>query len=171
MKTIFFFLCILVSANSFAFYKLDVPFIYFSFKTKDGAPVKGVTFAYIHTYQNVSMSDGTGWIPLPSLPHYKTFSEAAVLFGNTDAKGELTFMHKIFSSANPFTKEPKVNFFSNGILDICAKKSIRMPMDQHCGVEVAESQEKGIFVNCETTLNSAELEREIETAKAECAAQ
>lgn len=96
------------------------PAVKYSFVTKDLKPIEGVELMGYLQYDILSSMDCTGFICIPSLPHWKAHSEAAVPVGTSSASGTLVIPPMTWSSEELVAKNPRLHFFTNGLLmDLC----------------------------------------------------
>ncbi len=96
------------------------PSIRYSFLTKDLKPIKGVSLMGTLQYDTLSSMDCSGFICMPSLPHWTSKSEASVEVGSSSESGILIIPQMSWSSEEIISKNPRIHYFTNGLLEnIC----------------------------------------------------
>jgi len=81
--------------------------------TRDGLPVSGVSISYNLQSFKLTAIDGSGFIPVPTFPHWVPALDKAGTFGQTGADG--TFgIQNVSIESSPKKKPDSLFIFSNG---------------------------------------------------------
>ncbi|HAH30785.1 MAG TPA: hypothetical protein DCL44_00545 [Elusimicrobia bacterium] len=148
--------------------------IFYKVTTKDGQAVSGVAISYNLQSSKLTVTNGSSWIPTPSLPHWHSSLDKAGVFGRTGTNG--TFGIKNVSIASsPSSKPDSLYIFSNpnatvqcspttqayvslGSLSVVSKK----PDDGNtnlCGFSFKHDSDRynSLSLHCVTSLTANEL--------------
>lgn len=152
------------------------PVVQFTFQTKDGRPVEGVSLAGTLRFKALVAKDCSGFICAPTLPQYRLTSDGAVLLGQTNSSGELVVDVHTWRASKFTARDLGVQFFTNGtVTNICpagtqsdknfidllpqwsnGQAVVRNPECEN--VEVLEGQDEIVKISCISPLTSAEIE-------------
>lgn len=157
------------------------------FVSADGHPVAGVALTGMLGYEALTAQDCTGFLCMPSLPHYKSRSEAGQVLGYTDAQGLLVVPTMEWSTDKKTAKNLKVLFFTNATFDVTCNvdgkeeyKGFVELLPQWVDGKLTERQydcsnlefkkdaEKEIEFKCTSTKTMEQIQAEVDKIKSTC---
>lgn len=152
------------------------PEVELSFYSKDGKPVEGVHLTGALHYESLSLKDCSGFICIPSLPHFKSTGDAPQILGFTDDEGRLEISSQIWKAKDLTAKNLSVIYFTNGLVPDLCKDDYKttqdtldllpqfldgqaVPRNEECqSVEVLSGDQRKVQITCYSPFTSSEIE-------------